>query len=181
MSQDETPETETEQPVETPPEAPPEQPAVDKARKRKSAAEAKKAADKVRHDAAIEAGANVPEMTEAQLSALAEKEKLHAELEKVAAERTEHEDALASLREQTKEILAKLYPGLADNDLHSTAMAGYLKASAAERENRAAQPGRVQEMLKQLGKAPIDAAFSRARARGMGRPKRAHRQRHSTE
>lgn len=164
---------------ETPPaiseaEAEPVAPPVDKARRRgKSAQSEKKAADKKRHDDAVAEGqANVPEDSPEAVAEAERKAALFEKLEALDAEVAEHNEAIEKARAEMAEIMAEIYPQLGENDSHYDAVRGYLAASAKERANRAAQPQRIKQMLASLKMSPIDAAFSKQRARGMARPQR---------
>ena len=68
--------------------------------------------------------------------------------------------------------MLELYPQQGENDPPSQAIRGYLNASARERQHRKLAPVRLKAILEKAGLAPIDAAFSRARGRGMARPAR---------
>lgn len=135
----------------------------------------KKAADKTRRDTAIAehqdavAGAPVDE-----LFAAGEKKKaaLLAKLDGLAAEVAEHDAAINGLRDESAALLLELYPQQGENDKHAVAVRGYLNASARERAHRKLAPARLKALLEKAGLAPIDAAFSRARGRGMARPAR---------
>lgn len=148
-------------------------PAVDIARRSRqpSARQRKQAADKERHDAAIEAAPR----PEADPEAVAEEERKEAIQAKLAEEDAiirEAEETIAAARERTKELLAELYPSLEASDRHVDACRAYIESEKKLRANRALAPARLEAMLKQAGKAPIDAAFSAQRARGMRRPTR---------
>ncbi len=135
----------------------------------------KKAADKARRETAIaehqEAVANAP-VDEALAKSDKKKKKILAKLDELAAEVAVHDEAINALREESAALLLELYPQQGENDKHSVAVRGYLNASARERTHRKLAPVRLKALLEKAGLAPIDAAFSRARGRGMARPKR---------
>lgn len=135
----------------------------------------KKAADKSRRDAAIgehqAAVADAPGDKDLEKSDKA-KAKILAKMEELADEVAKHDEAINVLREESAALLLQLYPQQGENDKHSVAVRGYINASARERKHRALAPGRLKALLEKAGMAPIDAAFSRARGRGMARPAR---------
>lgn len=135
----------------------------------------KKAADKVRRETAIaehqEAVANAP-VDEALAKSDKKKAKLLDKMDEIAAEILEHDEAINVLREESAALILQLYPQQGENDKHSVAVRGYLNASARERQHRKIAPARLKSLLEKAGLAPIDAAFSRARGRGMARPNR---------
>ncbi len=135
----------------------------------------KKAADKTRRETAIaehqEAVAAAP-VDEALAKSDKKKKKLLAKLDELAAEVAVHDEAINVLREESAALLLELYPQSGENDKHSVAVRGYLNASARERQHRKIAPARLKSLLEKAGLAPIDAAFSRARGRGMARPAR---------
>ena len=155
--------------VATEPEAEVEAP-VDKARKL-TAAQLKKVADEERHDAAVEAGAP-PEATEEMRAADEAKAALYKELDAEQQKITDLEILIRESREKSKEILDKIHPQFQASDRHVDAVRQYVKSQHKIRQNRALEPARLKAILEQAGKAPIDAAFQRARARGAGRPSR---------
>lgn len=135
----------------------------------------KKTADKARRTAAIDehqkavAAAPVDEKLAASDK---KKTKIRAKLDELAAEVATHDEAINALRDESAALLLELYPQAGENDKHSVAVRGYLNASARERQHRKIAPVRLKAMLEKAGLAPIDAAFSRARGRGMARPAR---------
>jgi len=135
----------------------------------------KKTADKARREAAIaehqEAVANAP-VDEALAESDKKKAKILGRMDELAAEVAEHDEAINVLREESAALLLQLYPQQGENDKHSVAVRGYLNASARERQHRKIAPARLKSLLEKAGLAPIDAAFSRARGRGMARPAR---------
>jgi hypothetical protein len=176
------PETSPEEaPVAPAPGAPadvPEDPPVDKARAarkpRTDAQKAKRKADDARRKAAIkEAQATIPEPSKEALEDDKRKADLHEELHAVQADIDEAEAVILAAKERCKEILNQLYPTFGASDRHVDAVRGYIASEKKSRANRAMQPARLKAMLEAAGKAPIDAAFSAQRARGMKRPTRA--------
>jgi len=135
----------------------------------------KKTADKARRTAAIDehqkavAAAPVDEKLAASDK---KKAKLRAKLDELAAEVAKHDEAIDALREESAALLLELYPQQGENDKLSVAVRGYVNASARERKHRSLAPIRLKALLEKAGLAPIDAAFSRARGRGMARPVR---------
>lgn len=133
----------------------------------------KKAADKTRrekliaeHQEAI-AKAPVDEKFEAGEKRKAEIMDRMAELaDDVAA----HDEEINTLRDESAELLLELYPQQGQSDKLSTTVRAYLNASARERQHRKLAPARLKALLLKAGLAPIDAAYARARGRGMARP-----------
>lgn len=136
---------------------------------------AKKAADKVKREAAIKAhqdavaDAPVDEKFEAVEKRKAE---IIEKMDELAAEVAEHDEAINILRDESAELVLELYPQQGENDKPAVAIRGYLNASARERQHRKLAPVRLKALLQKAGLAPIDAAYSRARGRGMARPVR---------
>ena len=130
----------------------------------------KKAADKTRREALIAARPE-PDMSIYE----AEEERkavLMEELAEVQAEQAEAEDAVEACRVRTRELMGELYPHTAKSDKLVDAVRGHIAAQKKVRAYRASSPERIKAILEQAGKAPIDAAFHRQRARGMARPTR---------
>lgn len=140
-----------------------------------AAGTSKKAADKTRRESAIaehkDAVADAP-VSEAFAAGEKKKAKLLENLDALAAEVAEHDTAINGLRDESAALLLELYPQQGENDKHAVAVRGYLNASARERAHRKLAPARLKALLEKAGLAPIDAAFSRARGRGMTRPAR---------
>lgn len=135
----------------------------------------KKAADKSRREAAIDehqAAVAAAPVNEDLEKSDKRKAKLLAKMDAIAVEVATHDEAINALREEAAALLLQIYPQQGENDKHSVAVRGYLNASARERQHRALAPGRLKALLEKAGMAPIDAAFSRARGRGMARPAR---------
>ncbi len=151
------------------PEAPAE-PTPDRTIAPPSAASEKKAADKPRHDAAIEAAPpHTSPLTEAEEKRRAA---IQASLADVQIELDGHLKAIEDCRKASRDLMAELYPHTAESDTLVDAVRGHIAAQKTIRANRASNPARIAEILKAAGKAPIDAAFHRQRARGMARPTR---------
>ncbi len=135
----------------------------------------KKAADKTRRETAIAehqaAVADAPVNKELEASDK-KKAKLLAKLDELAAEVATHDAAIDALRDESSALLLELYPQQGENDPPAVAIRGYINASARERQHRKLAPQRLKALLEKAGLAPIDAAFSRARGRGMARPAR---------
>lgn len=143
------------------------EPPVDKAR----AQHAKSVADRMRVDAAVEA-APALQVDPAATAAAEEKAALYAELNAEQAQIDALEAQILECRDRTRAILNQIYPQLQANDKHADAVRKYVASQHQIRQNRALDPARLKAMLIAAGKAPIDAAFHRARARGMSRPYR---------
>lgn len=140
-------------------------PVVDRARRDPQAD--KRAADKVRHDASLQ---DPPAPTEADE---AEEKRKAGIREKLGAVQDTLEKALATIdtcKEEARALMADLYPSLVKSDRPVDAVKGYVASQKALRKNRALEPARLKALLEAAGKAPIDAAFHRQRARGMARP-----------
>ncbi len=145
------------------------------ARRNDTQGEAKQAQDKARKAVIAQAEKDQPPeipISEAEQAELDRKADLQVKLAETAGLIEEHEDAVEKLKATARELMAKLYPHMEKSDRHVDAVRGYLKSSQEERKNRGAHPARLKELLAQAGKAPVDAAFQRARARGKGRPQR---------
>lgn len=150
-------------------------PIEDKARAarkpRTQAQKEKRKADDVRRKAAI-AAAPRPTPTKEATADDERKAALQEELQAVQADIEEAETVIAAAKERVTELLHQLYPSLGKSDRHVDAVRGYIKSEKELRANRALAPARLKAMLEAAGKAPIDAAFSVQRARGMARPVR---------
>lgn len=129
----------------------------------------KKAADAERRKAAIAAA---PKMDFSDLEA---EEERKAEIFELLAEVDDEEEAAQAVvdecHEKTRELMGELYPHTIKSDRLVDAVRGHIAAQKKIRAHRATNPERLKELLKQAGKAPIDAAFHVQRARGMARPK----------
>ena len=100
------------------------------------------------------------------------KNEIREAMEVVTRERDEFLTEAQGCQDQLTELSAKLYPHVVKSDSLVDAVRGHIKAQKKIRANRATNPERIKEILKAAGKAPIDAAFHRQRARGMARPTR---------
>ena len=100
------------------------------------------------------------------------KNEIREEMEDVTAERNAALDEAQACQDRLTDLSAKLYPHAVKSDSLVDAVRGHIKAQKKIRANRASNPERIKEILKAAGKAPIDAAFHRQRARGMARPTR---------
>ncbi len=100
------------------------------------------------------------------------KNEIREEMEAVTRERDEFLIEAQGCQDQLTELSAKLYPHAVKSDSLVDAVRGHIKAQKKIRANRASNPERIKEILKAAGRAPIDAAFHRQRARGMKRPTR---------
>ena len=100
------------------------------------------------------------------------KNAIREEMEAVTDERDAFLDEAQACQERLTELSAALYPHSAKSDSLVDAVRGHIKAQKKIRANRASNPARIAEILKAAGKAPIDAAFHKQRARGMTRPRR---------
>ena len=185
-TESETPEPETApEPENTPPETPAEpatepepaapepvpEPTPEREIAPPSSAQAdKKSADSRRRKKII-ADADRP----AEVIDEAEEKRKAAIQEKLAACQEEIDEALdviSECRARAADLMGELYPHTAQSDKLVDAVRGHIAAQKIIRKNRASNPARIAEILKQAGKAPVDAAFHRARARGMSRPTR---------
>lgn len=140
--------------------------------KPRRASRAKQKADRARHEEALAQAPAPPEPTEEQKAAQAAREELEAKMIGLQGEIDEAQALIAERKAKIQEILVQLYPSAGESDRPVDAIRGYLKAQAAERQNRPMNQERLKGLLQAAGKAPIDAAFHRARARGMARPTR---------
>lgn len=140
-----------------------------------AAGSSKKGADKTRREKAIaEHQAAIADAPVDEKLAASDKKKaeLLAKLDDLAAEVATHDEAINALRDESAGLLLELYPQSGESDKLSVAVRGYINASARERQHRKLAPVRLKAILEKAGLAPIDAAFSRARGRGMARPVR---------
>jgi len=169
----ETPAEPTPEPTPSPspePESDPEPPAEREIAPPSSAQADKKSADSKRRKETI-ATAERP-ATEVDAEEEKRKAAIHEELAVVEAELQEHLDGIETCRAASRQLMAELYPHTVESDTLVDAVRGHIAAQKKIRANRQSNPARIAEILKAAGKAPIDAAFHRARARGMSRPTR---------
>jgi hypothetical protein len=145
------------------------------ARKIDKPADTLKAQDTARRKAIAQAEADAPgpqDITEEEAREIHRKEDLQTVLVGIAQEILDCETSIEELKLKSREIMAEIYPQTVESDRHVDAVRGYLKSSQEERKNRGVHPARLKELLARAGKAPIDAAFQRARSRGTARPTR---------
>lgn len=100
------------------------------------------------------------------------KNAIREEMQAVTADRDALLGEAQGCQDRLAELSAELYPHAAKSDTLVDAVRGHIKAQKRIRANRQSNPARIAEILKAAGKAPIDAAFHRQRARGMSRPTR---------
>ena len=100
------------------------------------------------------------------------KNAIREEMQKVTADRDALLDEAQACQDKLTQLSQELYPHAAKSDTLVDAVRGHIKAQKRIRANRQSNPARIAEILKQAGKAPIDAAFHRQRARGQSRPTR---------
>lgn len=136
------------------------------------AAEEKKTADKARRKKAIADSPRPPDPSEEDLKIQAEKNELREKMADVSAELEEILAAAESCREELRRLSLLLNPHLGASDHHVTAVRGYVLSQKRLRATRATDPERIKAILRAAGKAPIDAAFAKQRARGQKRPTR---------
>jgi len=178
----ETPEEET--PAETPaadpapdpePDPPADEPPVEAAAKpkrkpRTQAQKDKRKADDARRKKAI---ADAPRPPDPSKEDAAEQKRKAEIREKMAAVQGEIDDLEADTdgkKAELRALSAELYPHLEASDHHTVAVKGYIESQKKVRATRASNPETIKRMLAQAGKAPIDAAMSRQKARGQSRP-----------
>lgn len=145
------------------------------ARKTDTPADTRKAQDTARRKTIAQAEVDAPvpqDITEEEAREIQRKDDLQTELVAIAQEILDHETSIDELKLKSREIMADIYPQTVESDRHVDAVRGYLKSSQTERQNRGAHPARLKELLARAGKAPIDAAFQRAKSRGTHRPTR---------
>jgi len=135
-----------------------------------NAQKAKKAADTKRRNQAIKNYPEQPGPTKKEVAEQERKEAIQAELVELQDVEAEHTAAIEEIKKQKCALMAKLYPHMTKSDRHAVAVRGYIASQKKIRAARATDPARFAAMLKQAGKAPIDAAFNVQRARGAGRP-----------
>lgn len=170
----------TEQPAQPKKAAPAKKKAAKKkpkptpAAKSDSLAESRKAQDAARKVRIRQAEVEAPiaEITDEDVAEEKRRAALRAELDETATLIEEAEATIDALKKKARDLMAELYPQNVKSDRHVDAVRGYLASSQQERQNRGAHPARLKELLARAGKAPIDAAFQRARSRGTHRPSR---------
>jgi hypothetical protein len=141
--------------------------------KKAGAQKDKQAADTTRRTAAVAEGqANTPPISEAEVAENARRDDLRASMETNQLQIDELEAQADELREQSAKLLLSLYPQQGANDPHHVAVKGFLKASRAERANRASNPAKLKALIENMQKSPIDAAMTRHTKRGTRRPER---------
>jgi len=130
----------------------------------------KKAADGKRRKKAIDSA----ERPDAEVDEAEEKRKagIQSKLAECQAELEDHLEGIEGCRERMRDLMAELYPHTAESDRLVDSVRGHIAAQKKIRANRASNPARIAEILKAAGKAPIDAAFQKQRARGQSRPTR---------
>lgn len=137
--------------------------------------ETKKAADKSRNARIHQATQEMP--VPAQQSDEDKKnaqriDGLNLRLVELAEDEDKALTRIDEIKAETREIMAELYPHTVKSDPFADSVRSYIRSSQVERANRGAHPARLKELLTRAGMAPVDAAFQRARARGMSRPTR---------
>ena len=152
------------------PAAKPEKAAAKPATTRAETQAEKKAADTTRRKKAIVTGAS----KDVPVDDGEEKRKasIYAAIEKVQEKLDGALDLAEECKGNLRELMADLYPHMAESDKLVDAVRGHIKAQKKIRANRASNPARIAEILKAAGRSPIDQAFQVQRARGMGRPTR---------
>lgn len=159
-------------PTPTPPEPEPEPdpPPEREIAPPSSAQSDKKAADTGRRKTAINSTVRAAD----PFDAAEEKRRagIMEKLEAVQLELDNHLSGIEACKIAARDLMAELYPHMDASDKLVDAVRGHIAAQKAIRASRASNPARIAEILKQAGKAPIDAAFQRQRARGMSRPNR---------
>lgn len=136
------------------------------------AASEKRDADVARRDKAIAAAPRPPDPSERDL----EEQKRKADIrQRMKAKQDDIDDLQAAVdanKVELRALSAELYPHLQASDHHTTAVRGYVESQKELRRTRASNPETLKRMLALAGKAPIDAAMSRQKARGQKRPER---------
>ncbi len=136
------------------------------------AASEKRDADIVRRDAAIADAPRPPDPSEADLAEQTRKADIRSRMEACQGDIDDLQAAVDEKKVDLKALSDELYPHLVASDHHTTAVRGYVESQKALRRTRASNPEVLKKMLALAGKAPIDAAMSRQKARGMKRPDR---------
>lgn len=132
----------------------------------------KKTADTARRRRAIADAPRPPDPSEADLEIQAGKDEIRKQMQLVQTELDETLDAAEACRDELKVLSAQLYPHMGESDHHVVAVRGYVDSQKKIRATRASSPEQIKRILEAAGRAPIDAAFQRQRARGMKRPTR---------
>jgi hypothetical protein len=130
------------------------------------------AARKAAIDQAVDDMPRPAEPSEAERAELERRAKLRGELDEIQSDLEKTLEKVDALKHRAREIMGEIYPHQVASDRPVDAVRGFLKASREERATRGAHPARLKELLLRAGKAPIDAAFMRARGRGTQRPSR---------
>jgi small-conductance mechanosensitive channel len=138
----------------------------------RSAQAEKKTADATRRKKAIAAAPRPPDPSEADLKEQARKEEIRAKMQAVQDELDDILELVEACRDELKNLSAQLYPHAVASDHLVLAVRGYVASQKRLRATRASAPEQIKRILEAAGKAPIDAAFQRQRARGRGRPTR---------
>jgi hypothetical protein len=161
-----------------PPEAPPAAPeseakASPAPRKpRTQAQKDKRKADTERRKKAIAEAPRAPDPSKEDAAEQDRKAELRAKMAVIQGEIDDLETAADEKRVELRATSAELHPHLTASDHHVDAVRGYIASQKKERANRASNPARIKAILEAAGKSPIDSAFSAQRARGAKRPAR---------
>lgn len=102
----------------------------------------------------------------------ARKDAIREQMAEVAEDRDDAQAHVKKCQALLRELSGRLYPHAVKSDHIVKAVKGYTESQKRLRAHRATEPARLKALLEQAGKAPIDAAFQRQRARGAGRPTR---------
>lgn len=135
----------------------------------------KKAADAERRAKAIDDAPRPPAPSEADLAEQERKAGIREEMAEVQAELEELAASADVKRGRLRELTGELYPQMVRSDPLVKSVRAHVTRQAQLRATRATSPEQIKRILAAAGKAPIDAAFSRQRARGAVRPARTPR------
>ena len=93
-------------------------------------------------------------------------------MSEIQAEIDELAGQLEAKKAELRDVSVELYPHMERSDHHTVAVKGYVARQKELRATRATNPETIKRMIAQASKAPIDAAMTRAKARGQKRPER---------
>jgi hypothetical protein len=158
-----------------PPAKPPETEAKAAPAPRKPRTQAqkdKRKADDARRKKAIADAPRAPDPSKEDAAEQERKAELRAKMAVIQGEIDDLETAADEKRTELRATSGELHPHLTASDHHVDAVRGYIASQKKERANRASNPARIKAILEAAGKSPIDSAFSAQRARGAKRPAR---------
>jgi hypothetical protein len=130
----------------------------------------KRKADTARRKQAIADAPRAPDPSKEDAAEQKRKADIRAKMAETQGEIDELDAATEEKKDELRALSGELYPHLGASDHHTVAVAGYIASQKNLRATRASSPETLKRMLAQAGKAPIDAAMSRKNGRGTARP-----------